>query len=156
MSYPSRGGHGYGNQRHGSGKSHFSWIKPRKPKEVVFEEEPEPKVPEDTISWSPRPLAQGVQVFLNTPTTLTANASKSVLTNDLTKQNELGFQIALLAESQKLGVEVLTPEGQTLKYKVIKIVEQTAEDKAVSFGDMAYIGNLKVALKPCGYTLIVK
>jgi hypothetical protein len=71
-------------------------------------------------------------------------------------QNELGYQISLLAESQKLGVEVLTPEGVALKYKIIKIVDQTPEDKAVSFGDMAFIGNLKSSLKPCGYTLIVK
>ena len=97
-----------------------------------------------------------MQVFLSKPTTLTSNGCKFVLSNDLTQQNELGYQISLLAESQKLGVEVLTPEGQTLKFKIIKIVDQTPEDKSVSFGDMAFIGNLKSALKSCGYTLIVK
>lgn len=157
MSYNPRSGHGYGNQKHGSGGSRFSWRKPKKEKEVIYvKDDPEPKVPEETIVWTPRPLAQNVRVFLDKPTTLTTNGCKFVLSNDLTKQNELGYQISLLAESQKLGVEVLTPEGQTLKYKIIKIVDQTPEDKPVSFADMAYIGNLKSALKPCGYTLVVK
>jgi hypothetical protein len=130
---------------------------PKKPKDVVYvKDDPEPKVPEETIVWTPRPLAQGVQVFLSKPTTLTSNSCKFLLSNDLTQQNELAYQIALMAESQKLEVEVLTPEGQTLKYKIIKIEDQRPEDKAVSFADMAYIGNLKSALKPCGYTLIVK
>jgi len=97
-----------------------------------------------------------VRVFLDKPTTLTSNGCKFVLPNDLTMQNELGYQISLLAESQKISIEVLTPEGQTLKYKIIKIVDQKPEDKAVSFADMAFVGNLKGALKPCGYTLIVK
>jgi hypothetical protein len=158
LSYSPRGGHGYGNNQHGSsGGSRFSWRKQKKPKEVInVKEEPEPKVAPETIVWTPRPLEQNVQVFLSTPTTMTSNASKSVLSNDLTKQNELGYQIALLAESQKLGVEVLTPEGATLKYKIIKLVDQKPEDKPVSFGDMAFVGNLKGALKPCGYTLVVK
>ena len=156
MGYNARSGSGYGNQKHGSGGSRFSWRKQKKPKDIVYVKEPEPKVPEETIQWTPRPLAPGVRVFLSKPTTLTSNGCKFVLSNDLTQQNELGYQIALLAESQKLGVEVLTPEGQTLKYKIIKIVDQTPEDKPVSFGDMAFIGNLKGALKPCGYTLIVK
>ena len=157
MSYNGSSGHGYGNQKHSSGGSRFSWRKPKKPKEDVYvKDDPEPKIAPETIQWTPRPLSQGVQVFLSTPTTLTSNASKSVLSNDLTKQNELGYQISLLAESQKISIEVLTPEGQTLKYKIIKIVYQKPEDKAVSFADMAFVGNLKGALKPCGYTLIVK
>jgi hypothetical protein len=157
MGCNARSGHGYGNQKHGSGGSRFSWRKPKKPKEDVYvKDDPEPKVPEETIVWTPRPLAPGVQVFLDTPTTWTSNASKALLSNDLTKQTELGYQISLLAESQKLGVEVLSTEGQTLKYKIIKIVDQKPEDKAVSFADMAYIGNLKSALKPNGYALIVK
>ncbi len=157
MSYNARGGHGYGNQKHGSSGSRFSWRKQKKPKDIVYDkDDPEPTVPEETIVWTPRPLPQNVRVFLDTPTTLTSNASKALLSNDLTKQNELGYQISLLAESQKLGIEVLTPEGQTLKYKIIKIVDRRPEDKAVSFADMAYIGNLKGSLKPCGYTLIVK
>jgi hypothetical protein len=158
LGYNARSGHGYGNNRHGSGGgSRFSWRKPKKDNEVInVKGETEPKIAPETIVWTPRPLAQGVRVFLDKPATWTTTASKTLLSNDLTMQNELGYQIALLAESQKLGVEVLTPEGQTLKYKVIKIVDQTPEDKAVSFGDMAYIGNLKSALKPCGYTLIVK
>jgi hypothetical protein len=157
MGYNARSGHGYGNQKHASGGSRFSWRKPKKQKENDYvQDEPEPKIPEETIVWAPRPLAQGVRVFLDKPTTLTSNGCKFVLPNDLTMQNELGYQISLLAESQKLGVEVLTPEGVALKYKIIKIVDQTPEDKAVSFGDMAFIGNLKSSLKPCGYTLIVK
>lgn len=157
MGYNARGGHGYGNQKQGSGGSRFSWRKPKKPKDIInVKEELEPKIAPETIVWVPRPLAQNVQVFLNTSTTLTSNASKALLSNDLTKQTELGYQISMLAESQKLGVEVLTPEGQTLKYKIIKIVDQRPEDKAVSFADMAYIGNLKSSLKPCGYTLIAK
>jgi hypothetical protein len=157
MGYNPRGGHGYGDSRHGSGKSRFSWRKQKKPKEVIYvKDDPEPKVPEETIVWNPRPLAPGVRVFLSKPTTLTSNGCKFVLSNDLTQQNELAYQIALLVESQKLGVEVLNPEGQSLKYKLIKIVDQKPEDKPVSFGDMAFVGNLKGALKPWGYTLIVK
>jgi hypothetical protein len=157
MGYNARSGHGYGNQKHGSSGSRFSWRKPKKQKENDYvQDEPEPKIPEETIVWTPRPLSQGVRVFLSKSTTLSADDCRVALTNDLTQQNELGYQIALLSESQKLGVEVLTPEGQTLKYKVIKIVDQTPEDKPVSFGDMAFIGNLKSALKPCGYTLIIK
>jgi hypothetical protein len=157
LSYNARSGSGYGNQKHGSSGSRFSWRKNKKQKEVIYvKDDPEPKVAPETIEWTPRPLAQNVRVFLDTPTTWTSNASKALLSNDLTKQTELGYQVSLLAESQKLGVEVLTPEGQTLKYKIIKIVDQRPEDKAVSFADMAYIGNLKSALKPCGYTLIVK
>jgi len=157
LAYNSKGGHGYGNQKHGSGGSRFSWRKQKKPKEDVYvKDDPEPKVPEETIVWTPRPLAPGVQVFLAKPTTLTSNGCKFVLSNDLTQQNELAYQISIMSESQKLGVEVLTPEGETRKYKIIKIVDQRPEDKPVSFGDMAYIGNLKGALKPCGYTLIVK
>ena len=76
------------------------------------------------------------------------------MTNDLDKQSELGYQIATLATSQKLGVEVLTPEGSTLKYKIIQLADQTPEDKAVSFAEMAFVGNLKSALKPNGFTLI--
>jgi hypothetical protein len=157
LGYNARSGHGYGNQKHGSSGSRFSWCKPKKKKEVIYvKDDPEPRVPEETIVWTPRPLAPGVRVFLSKPTTFTSNGCKFVLSTDLTKQNELGYQIALLAESQKLIVEVLTPASQTLKYKVIKIVDQKPEDKAVSFADMAYIGNLKSALKRCGYTLIVK
>jgi hypothetical protein len=157
LGYNARSGSSYGNQKHGSSGSRFSWRKPKKQKEPVYvKDDPEPKIPEETIVWTPRPLAQGVQVFLDTPTTWMTNASKALLSNDLTKQNELGYQISLLAESQKLGVEVLTPAGQTLKYKIIRIVDQTPEDKAVSFGDMAFVGNLKNALKPNGYTLIAK
>ncbi len=157
MGYNARSGSSYGNQKHGSSGSRFSWRKPKKQKEVIYvKDDPEPKVPEETIVWTPRPLAQNVRLFLDKPTTLTSNGCKFLLTNDLTQQNELAYQIALMAESQKLEVEVLIPENQTLKYKVIKIVDQTPEDKAVSFGDMAFIGNLKSSLKPCGYTLIVK
>lgn len=151
MSYNARSGHGYGNQKHGSSGSRFSWRKPQKPKDVInVKEEPEPKVAPETIEWTPRPLAQGVQVFLF------YNGGKFVLSNDLPQQNELGYQICILAESRKLRVEVLTPEGETRKYQIIKIVDQKPEDKPVSFGDMAFVGNLKNALKPNGYTLIAQ
>jgi len=150
----SQKGH-YGDN---SKRSRFSWgrLKKQKEKEVIYmrDPEPEPKVAPETIVWTPRPLAPGVRVFLSKPTTLSSDGCKVLLTNDLTQQNQLAYQIALLAESQKLGVEVLTPEGATLKYKVIKIVDQKPEDKAVSFADMAFIGNLKSSLKPNGYTLI--
>src|SRR5450756_1714918 len=122
---PSYRGQPKGHYGDSSKHGRFSWGKPKKPKEVIYvRDDPEPKVPPETISWTPRPLPQDVRVLLSKPTTLTAEGSKVLLSNDLTKQNELGYQISMLAESQKLGVEVMLPNGSTMKYKIIKIVDQ--------------------------------
>jgi len=160
LSYNSRGGHGYGDSRHGSGKSRFSWGKWRKPKEeinVVRPEEEEPKAPviPELIHWVERPLPAGTQIFLNRPTTLTTNSVKFLLSNDIDKQHEIGFQISQLAsENMKLNLEVILPDTSVRKYKIINAKDQPPNDTALDFSDLIYVGNLNNQLRPNGFTLI--
>jgi hypothetical protein len=54
MGYNPRGGHGYGDSRHGSSKSRFLWRKPKKQKEVIYvKDDPEPKIaPEKRLLYN--------------------------------------------------------------------------------------------------------
>jgi hypothetical protein len=160
MGYNARSGHGYGDQRHGSGKSRFSWPKWKKPKEVinfVRPEEDKPKAPviPELIHWVERPLPEGTKVFLNRPTTLTSDNAKFLLSNDLDKQHEIGFQISQLAsENSKLTLEVALPDTSIRKFKIIKSEDQLPSDESLSFQDMIYVGNLRNQLRVNGFTLI--
>jgi hypothetical protein len=156
MGYNARSGHGYGNQKHSSGGSRFSWRKPKKPKEVnVREEEDKPRQPiPDTIHWQERALPQGTRLTISTPTTLTSNAVSYVLANDLDKQQPQAFQICQLASTQKLKLEVMLPDGSNRKFKIINSVDQLPSDAPVSFNDMVYVGNLRNQLRINGFTLI--
>lgn len=156
MSYTPKGGHGYGNQKHGSSGSRFSWRK-QKPKDVVYvrDEEEKPKQPiPDTIHWQERPLPQGTQLIVSTPTSLTQNGASFVLSNDLDKQQALALQICQLASTQKLKLEVKLPDGSTQKYRIINSIDQLPSDRTVSFNDMVYVGNLRNQLRINGFTLI--
>ncbi len=159
MSYGARSGHGYGNQRHGSGKSRFSWRTPQKPKEEINirpeEDKPEVPVIPELIHWVERPLPEGIKIILNRPTTLTSNNAKFLLSNDLDKQSEIGFQICQLAsENSKLSLEVVLPDSSMRKYKIINAKDQLPTDTAITFSDMVYVGNIHNALLPNGFTLI--
>ena len=79
-----------------------------------------------------------------------------LLPSDLTRQNEIAYQIALLSESQKLSLEAVLGDGSVRKYRIIKISSQLPTDKPSSFSDYPLVGNLKNALQPHGYTLIVQ
>jgi hypothetical protein len=158
-SYNAKGGHGYGDQRHGSGKSRFSWGKWKKPKEVinvVRPEEDKPKAPiPDLIHWVERPLPEGTKVFLNRPTTLTSNNAKFLLSNDLDKQPEIGFQICQLSsENMKLSLGVVLPDSSVRKFKIINVKDQLPSDTAIDFSDLVYVGNLHNQLRTNGFTLI--
>jgi len=139
-------------------KSRFSWGKPKKPKdkEVVYvRDDPEPKIPEETIQWTPKPLGQGIQILLSRPTTLTQNGAKTLLPTDLTQQAEIASQVSLLAESnQKLGLEVLSGDGSIRHYRIVKTASLLPTDKTLTYSDYPLIGNLKEALRLCGYSVI--
>jgi len=157
MGYNARSGHGYGNQKHSSGGSRFSWRKPKKPKDVInVKEEPEPKVEPETVTWTDRPLPEGVKVFLSQPTTFTNNAQKRLLPSDISLQSQNAYQIGLLAANQKLSLEVVTPNGQEKQYRIIKTSEQQPQDKPLAFSDYVFVGNIKNALRTNGYTVILK
>jgi hypothetical protein len=132
----------------------------RKPKEeinVVRPEEEEPKAPviPELIHWVERPLPAGTQIFLNRPTTLTTNSVKFLLSNDIDKQHEIGFQISQLAsENMKLNLEVILPDTSVRKYKIINAKDQLPNDTALDFSDLIYVGNLNNQLRPNGFTLI--
>jgi hypothetical protein len=157
LGYSPRGGHSYGNQKHGSGGgSRFSWRKPKKP-EIVYvrDEEEKPKQPiPDTIHWQERPLPQGTQLTIITPSSFTQNSQSFVLSNDLDKQQPQALQICQLASSEKLKLEVKLPDGTTEKFKIINSVDQLPSDRTVDFNSMVYVGNLRNQLRANGFTLI--
>jgi hypothetical protein len=155
LSYNGKGGSSYGNQKRGS-RFHFGRGKKKETelREVVAYREPEPKIPQENIVWTPRPLDVGSKIVLCTPTTLSQNGAKFLLSNDLAAQEALAYQISLLGESNKLEIEAFRPNGECKKFKIIRINSQTPNDKPVSFADMTLIGNLKNSLKSCGFTIV--
>jgi hypothetical protein len=147
-------GHYGDNSKH----SRFSWGKKKpKDKEVIYvrdeEEKPKQIIP-DTIHWQERPLPQGTQLIVSTPTSLTANGASYVLSNDLGKQQPQAFQICQLASSQKLKLEVKLPDGSSQKNRIINSIDQLPSDRAVDFNSMCYVGNLRNQLRANGFTLI--
>ncbi|MGA2680638.1 MAG: hypothetical protein ABSF44_02435 [Candidatus Bathyarchaeia archaeon] len=158
-------------------KSRFSWVRSKKakPKENITDikddpepqsskddsepqkvrDEPEPQtVAPETISWQNRPLAPDIRIFLVRPETLTVTGARTILPVDLTLQKELGYQIALLAESQRLNIEAQSGDGSVKKYRILKISSQLPTDKNLSFSDYPLVGNIKNSLGPHGYTIL--
>ncbi|MGA2523650.1 MAG: hypothetical protein ABSF65_05800 [Candidatus Bathyarchaeia archaeon] len=168
MSYNGQGGSGYGNQRR-RGSGFFGRGKKRDEKAPEWtdskadsnepgseEQRIEPQPLGDYINWSSRPLEVGTKIVLCTPTTLTQNSSKFLLSNDLAAQNQLAYQIGLLGEKQPLELETFKPNGQCRKYKIVKIADLKSDDRQASLEDMSVIGNLRNSLKRNGFTVIPK
>jgi len=60
-------------------------------------------------------------------------------------QSQNASQIGVLASSQKLGLEVVTPDGELKHYRILRVNEQQPQDKPLAFSDYVYVGNLKNA-----------
>jgi len=159
LSYRGNQKGNYGNQKRG----HVGFLgrkkKPKQPKEedVVYfrnADPPEQKIQPETVAWQNRPLDQGVSLFLVRPTTFTVPGAKTVLPSDLTLQGKNAYEIALLSESQKLGLEAVSGDSSVRKYRILKTVDQLPTDKPLSFSDYQFIGNIKNSLRSHGYTVL--
>jgi predicted nuclease with RNAse H fold len=76
------------------------------------------------------------------------------LPSDLTLQEKNAYEIALLSESQKLGLEAVSGDSSVRKYRILKTVDQLPTDKPLSFSDYQFIGNIKNSLRSHGYTVL--
>jgi hypothetical protein len=161
LSYRGQPKGSYGNSRRGR----WPWSGPKKPKpkenqeNVIYvrdsEDKPKQPIP-DTFHWQEKLVPEGTKVILSRSTSLTVPGGKTLLANDLDRQHEIAFQICqLAAQNQKLSIEVLLPDNVTVKkFKIIHSEDQLPSDKAVSFSDMVYVGNLRNQLRANGFTLI--